>query len=47
MIPTMNSYYIQQTVPNGRLLLYPDSGHGFLYQYAESFGNFVAQFLDE
>ncbi|EHK20441.1 uncharacterized protein TRIVIDRAFT_154601 [Trichoderma virens Gv29-8] len=35
------------TVPNGRLLVYPDSGHGFLYQYAESFGKLVAHFLDE
>jgi pimeloyl-ACP methyl ester carboxylesterase len=46
MIPTINSYWMQQKVPNGRLKIYPDSGHGFLYQFAEEFGNDVNKFLD-
>ena len=45
MIPTFNSYTIQQTVPNGILILYPNSGHGFLYEYAESFAQQVKMFL--
>lgn len=46
MIPTVNSYVMQQKVPNGRLKIYPDSGHGFLYQFAEEFGKDVNDFLD-
>lgn len=45
MIPTINSYIIYQRVPNGTLLLYPDSGHGFLFQYAQEFAKYVLDFL--
>lgn len=27
--------------------LYPDSGHGFLYQYASAFARLVNNFLDD
>ena len=47
MIPTVNSFNIQQKVPNGILMVYPDSGHGFLYQFAESFAKHVKLFLAE
>jgi pimeloyl-ACP methyl ester carboxylesterase len=30
-----------------QLHLYPDSGHGFLWQYAEEFSTLVNNFLDE
>ncbi|RGP73163.1 nadph2 dehydrogenase [Fusarium longipes] len=33
MIPTSNSYLIFQKVPNAQLILYPNSGHGFLFQW--------------
>ncbi|VUC29523.1 unnamed protein product [Clonostachys rosea] len=46
MIPTANSYLIYQKVPNGQLILYPDSGHGFLFQYAETFVKHVEIFLE-
>jgi pimeloyl-ACP methyl ester carboxylesterase len=46
MIPTINSYSMQQKVPDGRLKIYPDSGHGFLYQFAEEFGGDVICFLN-
>ncbi|KAF4972575.1 hypothetical protein FSARC_848 [Fusarium sarcochroum] len=36
MIPTSNSYLICQRVPNGQLILYPNSGHGFLFQMESS-----------
>jgi pimeloyl-ACP methyl ester carboxylesterase len=47
MIPTVNSYHIQQKVPNGQLILYPNSGHGFLYQYADLFAQHVLTFLQQ
>src|SRR3546814_2648624 len=28
MVPTINSFTLQQHIPNARLILYPDSGHG-------------------
>ncbi|KAF4451283.1 hypothetical protein F53441_5704 [Fusarium austroafricanum] len=46
MIPTANSYLIYQKVPNGQLILYPDSGHGFLFQYAKTFVKHVETFLE-
>lgn len=45
MIPTLNSFNIQQKLQNGILMVYPDSGHGFLYQYATSFAKHVLLFL--
>lgn len=46
MIPTSQSVVMQQKIPNARLKLYPDAGHGFLYQYAEEFAAEVVRFLD-
>ncbi|KAF5642403.1 nadph2 dehydrogenase [Fusarium tjaetaba] len=47
MIPTPNSYLIYQKVPNGQLILYPNSGHGFLFQYAPTFVKHVETFLED
>lgn len=30
-----------------QLHLYPDSGHGFLYQYAAHFASLINSFLDQ
>ena len=46
MFPTINSFHFQQKVPNGQLILYPNSGHGFLYQYPERFAGDVVAFLE-
>ncbi|KAK8237053.1 Alpha/Beta hydrolase protein [Phyllosticta capitalensis] len=48
LIPTHNSYVIWQNLQNSRaqLQLFPASGHGFLYQYAERFARLVNEFLD-
>ena len=35
-----------QRMPQAQLHLYPDSGHGFLYQYAEDFAALINGFLD-
>lgn len=37
MIPVRNSYWLGENLPNSVLLVYPDSGHGSLFQFHESF----------
>ena len=46
MVPTVNSFQLSQMLPNAFLLMYPDAGHGFLFQYAERFAKQVSDFLD-
>jgi pimeloyl-ACP methyl ester carboxylesterase len=46
MIPTVNSYTLQQHIPNAQLILYPDSGHGSHFQYPELFVQHAKAFLD-
>lgn len=45
MIPIANSYRLSETLPNAMLLVYPDSGHGSLFQYHDSFTKQAAAFL--
>jgi pimeloyl-ACP methyl ester carboxylesterase len=45
MIPVRNSYWLAENLPNAVLLVYPDAGHGSLFQYAESFTKHAADFL--
>jgi pimeloyl-ACP methyl ester carboxylesterase len=45
MIPTINSYTLAQHLPDARLILYPDSGHGALFQYPHQFCAEVKFFL--
>ena len=45
MIPVRNSYFLSENLPNAVLLTYPDSGHGSLFQFHESFTRQVAEFL--
>ncbi|KAF2258659.1 alpha/beta-hydrolase [Lojkania enalia] len=45
MVPTINSFWTVQRILNGKLIVYPDSSHGFLYQYAEEFSHDVEAFL--
>jgi pimeloyl-ACP methyl ester carboxylesterase len=47
MMLTDNSRLLAQHLPNARLTIYPDSGHGFLDQYPERFGREVRAFLDD
>lgn len=46
MIPAYRSYIISQEAPDAKLILYPDAGHAFLFQYAEEFACEVQRFLD-
>jgi pimeloyl-ACP methyl ester carboxylesterase len=45
MIPVSNSYRLAENLPNAVLLAYPDSGHGSLFQFHESFARHAAAFL--
>jgi hypothetical protein len=46
IIPTYNSYVLQQNLPNAQLILYPDANHGSFYQYPELFVAEATEFLD-
>jgi pimeloyl-ACP methyl ester carboxylesterase len=46
MIPTINSYTLSQKIPQAQLIVYPDSGHGALFQYAKLFVTHSILFLD-
>ena len=46
IIPTMNSYVLQQKLPNAQLIIYPDANHGSFYQYPDLFLKHATLFLD-
>jgi len=45
MIPVRNSYWLAENLPNAVLLVYPDAGHGSLFQYPGPFTKHAAAFL--
>jgi pimeloyl-ACP methyl ester carboxylesterase len=45
MIPVSNSYSLSGNLPNAVLMTYPDSGHGALFQFHQSFTRQVGAFL--
>jgi pimeloyl-ACP methyl ester carboxylesterase len=45
MMHTQNSHLLAERLPNARLRIYPDAGHGFLNQYPELFADDVHAFL--
>ncbi|MER5793371.1 alpha/beta hydrolase [Streptomyces sp. NPDC001980] len=46
IIPTINSYILQQFLPDAELILYPDANHGAHFQYPERFVTHTTFFLD-
>src|SRR3989441_7418390 len=47
IVYTINSYILQQNIPNAQLILSPDANHGSQYQYPERFVRHVSMFLSE
>jgi pimeloyl-ACP methyl ester carboxylesterase len=47
IIYSVNSWILQQNLPNAQLIIYPDAGHGSQYQYPERFVRHAARFLSE
>lgn len=45
-MPTVNSYLLQQHLPNAQLIVYPDSAHGSHFQFPELFATHLVMFLD-
>jgi pimeloyl-ACP methyl ester carboxylesterase len=46
IIYTINSFILQQNIPNAQLIVYPDSNHGSPYQYPELYVRHTSLFLD-
>lgn len=45
MVDSINSYLMLQHIPNAKLVLWSDSGHGGIFQYSEDFTREVNAFL--
>ena len=45
IVYTVNSFILQQNIPNAQLILYPDANHGSMYQYPALFVAHVNLFL--
>jgi pimeloyl-ACP methyl ester carboxylesterase len=46
VVPTINSYILQQNLPNAELVLFPDSNHGSHFQFKEAFIEYVTSFVN-
>ena len=46
VVATVNSYILQQNLPDAELILFPDSNHGSHFQFTEPFNRYVTDFID-
>lgn len=46
MLPTVNSFHLQQHIPDAQLIIYPDAGHAAQFQHPELFLKHAKIFLD-
>jgi pimeloyl-ACP methyl ester carboxylesterase len=47
LFPAIDSFVLAREIPGSTLSIYPDSGHGFLFQYAGRFVEDALRFLNE
>src|SRR5216684_1921174 len=47
IVYSINSWILQQNIPDAQLIIYPDANHGSQYQYPERFVGHVSMFLSE
>ena len=45
MVPTQNSVDLARRLPNSDLVIYPDAGHGGIFQFHEQFVQQAVAFL--
>jgi pimeloyl-ACP methyl ester carboxylesterase len=45
MVPTTNTYDLARRLPNSTLIIYPDAGHGGVFQFHEEFVSAALEFL--
>jgi pimeloyl-ACP methyl ester carboxylesterase len=46
MVPTINTEDLARRIPDSELIIYPDAGHGGIFQYHRSFIRRALEFLD-
>ncbi|MFF4504587.1 alpha/beta fold hydrolase [Streptomyces sp. NPDC001401] len=46
MVPSQNSADLARRVPNGELVIYPDAGHGGMFQFHRQFVQTALEFLE-
>jgi pimeloyl-ACP methyl ester carboxylesterase len=46
IFPTVNSFLLQQNLPDAQLIIYPDSNHGAQYQFPDLFVKQLTAFLE-
>lgn len=46
-VPTVNSYEMHEKIAGSKLIIYPNAGHGSIFQYAEEFSKELLAFLAE
>jgi len=46
MVPSILSEDLHRRIPGSELIIYPDSGHGAVFQYSEQFAPVAVAFLD-
>jgi pimeloyl-ACP methyl ester carboxylesterase len=46
VVSTVNSYILQQNLPNAELILFPNSNHGSHFQFTELFNQYLSDFID-
>jgi pimeloyl-ACP methyl ester carboxylesterase len=46
VVATVNSYILQQNLPDAELILFPDSNHGSHFQFTAQFNRYATEFLD-